>query len=267
MLRLSEHEVERVAAFAATHALAKYSNVILFECSPASNQSLMNPEKALRISRRIAERRQDTAIIITSNRPFDAPLPSIVDASALSFRENAELSKHCTLLLGCSSGITWLLTSDWAKKIPTIQVLHESPCWYSFASVRYDHQFWGLDTGHILETDRQSDTEIVDLVLRYLTQGGFEGIQDAGFVPSIEQIYDLYTMRSGELDVMRVLQNFIERNRQVSVNRASFYSGLLFYEMRAWIAAVARDSFRSARCVGRVASLVGDEVKSWRGFR
>jgi len=268
VLNLSDEEVEHVAQFAARHALQRYKHVILFECSPASNQSPLDPEKALRVSARIVEARPDTGIIVSSDRPLRAAVPGIFDGSALSFRENAELSKYCTLLIGCSSGITWLLTSSWAKKIPAIQVLNKNPrCWYSFASVKYDHQFWGLNTDHILETDRHSDTDLADLLQKYLRQGDFEGMQDAAFMPSIEQIHDLYRMTGSELDVTRVLKNFIDRNRQVCVNRASFYAGLLIYEVRSWMAAVARSSRMSTKQIRRLACWVGDEVSSRKASR
>ena len=88
----------------------------------------------------------------------------IVDASSLTFRENAELSKYCTLLIGCSSGITWLLTSTWAKKIPTIQILKKGALLYEFASVSYDLNYWGQQTDHIIEITKFDEDYIFDCV-------------------------------------------------------------------------------------------------------
>lgn len=267
VLFLYQSEVDRVTEFAARHQLRRYKNVILFECSPASSQSLLTQETAIRISTRIAEARQDTAIVVSSHRSFDSESPAVIDGSTLTFRENAELSKHCTLLLGCSSGITWLLTSNWAKKIPTIQFLHRSTCWFSFASVKYDHQFWGLSTDHILETDRHSEADVVDLVLKFLSQGSFEGIEDVAFVPSLGQIHDLYRMRSGRLDTMRVLQNFTERNKRSSVSKVGFCFGQLCYEIRYGISGGARRVLSPAKSFVRAMHWITDEVTSRREAR
>ena len=264
VLHLLPSEVERVAKFASDHALGNYKNVILFECSPASHQSPMTQEKALRISAQIAEKRHDTAIIISSHKSFQSPTPAVMDASALSFRENAELSKYCTLLLGCSSGITWLLTSNWANKLPTIQFLGRDPCWHSFASVKYDHRFWGLATDHILETDLHSDGDVVALVLKYLDQGNFEGFQDAAFMPSIEQIYNLHQVTRDRLDARRVLENFIERNPQIPVNRAAYYYRLLHSEMRGELAAVLPSTLASTKRTARLLCRLIGEISSRR---
>jgi hypothetical protein len=259
VLHLLQSEVERVAQFASEHALHKYKNVILFECSPSSRQSPMTLEKAIRISAQIVEELQDTAIIVSSHHSFRSSSPAVIDGSVLTFRENAELSKYCTLLLGCSSGITWLLTSNWAKKIPTIQFLGRDPCWHSFASVRYDHQFWGLATDHVLETDQNTIGDVVALVLKVLEQGSFAGIPDAGFTPSIEQIYGLYEVTRDRLDTHRVLANFLERNPQVSVNKVDYYYRLLCSEMRGELATVVRSTLASAKRIGRLLGrLVGE---------
>jgi hypothetical protein len=178
----------------------------------------------------------------------------------LTFRENAELSKYCTLLLGCSSGITWLLTSNWAKKIPTIQFLGRDPCWHSFASVRYDHQFWGLPTDHILETDQNSIGDVVALVLKVLEQGNFAGIPDAGFMPSIEQIYGLYEVTRDRLDTHRVLANFLERNPRVSVNKVDYCYRLLCSEMRGELATMVRSTLASAKRIGRLLGRLAGEI-------
>jgi len=90
-------------------------------------------------------------VIITANDIGTAftPHPRILDASELSFRENAELSHYCSLLFGCSSGITWLCTSDAARRLPTVQLI--SPTSRLPNSVVADHRRWGLPTEHIIE--------------------------------------------------------------------------------------------------------------------
>jgi hypothetical protein len=227
VIRLHEHEVERVKRFAASNDLQRYQNVVIFECAPGSLQSPLTPEMALGVARRIVQRRSDTTFIISSHHKFESGHSAIIDGSVLSYRENAELSKYGTLLLGGSSGITWLMTSDWAKRLPTIQFLQKSHAWYSFASVKYDHQFFGLDAGHILETDLREEGEIADLVGRYLDQKTFDGLAERVFRPSIDQIHGLYDMAPDRLEVGRVLRIFMERNREADVDVAAFYRSIV----------------------------------------
>jgi ADP-heptose:LPS heptosyltransferase len=222
VLRLVDDERERVTAFAVRHELATYRQVILFECSPSSHQSALSLEIAIEVAQRVIAQRPDTAFILSTHQSFQSPHRAIIDGSSLTYRENAELSKHCTLLLGCSSGITWLLTSDWAKRLPTIQFLSETPPWFAFASVKYDHRNFGLDTSHILETNVSSVTEIAATVERYLAQGTFAGLPSVDLAPSVEQIYGLYRMMQGRVAIRQVLRNFLERNRDMKMSDAAF---------------------------------------------
>jgi hypothetical protein len=226
IIRLRDHEVERVRLFAASNDLQRYENVVIFECAPGSQQSPLTPDLALGVVRRIVEQRSDTAFIISSHHRFNSDHPAIIDGSVLSYRENAELSKYGTLLLGGSSGITWLMTSEWSKRLPTIQFLQKNNAWYCFASVKYDHRFFGLDASHILETDLSTKDDIADLISKYLTQKTFEGFTQSVFRPSVDQLNVLYDAVQGQIEIGRVLRNFIARNPEVKVDIAAFYGGL-----------------------------------------
>ena len=239
VLRLRNAEIERVARFAASNNLASFKNVVIFECAPGSLQSPLSPELAIEVSRRVVSTRSDTAFIISSHHKFESNYPGIVDGSVLSYRENAELSKYATLLLGGSSGLTWLLTSEWAKRLPTIQFLKAGAAWYSFASVKYDHRFLSLSTDHILETDRSTALEIADLVGAYLAQRSLAGLPQRSFRPSIDQVFGLYDMMQGQLDIRRVMNNFMQRNRDVYVDVPAFYGAIARRLVRRKAAAVA----------------------------
>ncbi len=232
VMRLREEEVARVTAFAEKHGLARYKNVVLFECAPASGQSFLNVDIARRVAARVATQIPDTSFVLSSPQPFTSDHPAVIDASSLTYRENAELSKHCTLLLGCSSGITWLLTSDWAKRLPTIQFLRKPEAWYLFASVRYDHAHFGLPAEHVMETDVATEDETVGLVAQYLRQGSFGGLRSADFKPSVDQIYNLYRMMHGRVEVRRVLRNFQVRNPTTPTNVVAFFGGLASHRVR-----------------------------------
>jgi hypothetical protein len=169
VIRLSDREVQNVYRFAQKNDLLDRENVILFECSAKSDQSFITPEFALEVSKDIVNKMPSVQIILSSDIPAVINNPKIIDASYLSFRENAELTKYCSLLVGCSSGISWLCTSDWAKKLPTIQLLKTDKSMY--ASFIYDHQYHGLPTDSIIEMTDASVEQVVSCILTVIDEG------------------------------------------------------------------------------------------------
>lgn len=170
VLRLRNSETDRVKAFAAEHRLNDYQHVILFECSSFSGQSFVTPEWALALSNRLLAEREDLFIILSTHLNLSQTHPRMTTATSLSLRENAELTKYCSLLIGCSSGITWMAVTDWAKRLPMIQFLKRGKG-FSFASVAYDHRYWGLDDSQILETTEKNVEKAGQLVSSVLEKG------------------------------------------------------------------------------------------------
>jgi hypothetical protein len=215
-LVLSAAEIGRVRLFSEKHQLSGFRQVLLFECSPSSQQSFMNLDLAIRIAERVVALVDDVIIIISTHKAITSTHKRIIDGSALSYRENAELSKYCTFLIGCSSGITWLLTSEWAKKLPTLQLLSQSSVWYSFASVAYDHQYFKLPADHIFETDCQDEEGITDLIVSYIQHGHFAGAKPYRFQPSVSQIYHLFANVVRDKPIIdSVIRQFKKRNPEV----------------------------------------------------
>ena len=95
--------------------------------------------------------------------------PHIIDGSALTFRQNAEATKYCTLLVGCSSGISWLATSDWAKPLPQIQLL--SGRTRMFASMFHDAKYFNLPTDNFIELVDVAPQEVAEIVLLSVRDG------------------------------------------------------------------------------------------------
>ncbi|MCW3111502.1 MAG: hypothetical protein JWQ09_6008 [Segetibacter sp.] len=149
ILRLSDIEVQRVKKFAELNQLNKYTQVFLLECGPESFKSSLNPTSTLQWAEELLRTQKDLAIILSSNKKIASASPAIIDGSVLTFRENAELTKYCTLFIGCSSGISWLTTTDWAKPLPTIIITDYSS--RLFTSMVYDHEFAGLPVNNIIE--------------------------------------------------------------------------------------------------------------------
>lgn len=148
VLRLPPEDVEHVRRFAGQHGLNRYTHVIMFECAGLSGQTFVTQPFALETARLVLQR-VDCCFVISSAERVSSSDPRIVDGSTLRFRENAELTHHATLFVGCSSGISWLTTSDWAKQLPTIQLLRRKTSIY--ASMVHDAEYFGLPHDHIIE--------------------------------------------------------------------------------------------------------------------
>jgi len=150
VIRLLPEEIAKVQVFAEQHRLSSYRHVILMECSPGSGQSAFNLEAGLELANRLTAFKGDLAVIVSTCLPFKSPHERIIAGNNISYRENAALTHHCTFLVGCSSGITWIQTSIASKQLKTVQFLSLS-LGAGFASVAYDFKYWGLSTDHIIE--------------------------------------------------------------------------------------------------------------------
>ncbi len=169
ILRLRQEEVDHVREFTARTGFASAQHRVLFESASRSNQSFVTPEFALDTARRVLHQVPDAAFVLSSNIPISSDDRRIIDGSALTLRENAELTKYCSLLVGCSSGITWIATSDWATHLPTIQLLRRSTS--VFASVLHDAEYFGLPTESILEMTDCSPAHLADCMTAVFSEG------------------------------------------------------------------------------------------------
>lgn len=157
IIHLSEAEVKRVKDFALLHKLDSFKHVILMECGPSSFASALNPTSAKEIADKLTKEDASLAIILSSNKKIENTNSQIIDASILDYRSNAELTKYCTLLVGCSSGISWLATSNWAKPLQKILVINRDN--YYNNSMVYDHEYAKLPTENIIELIENTNTK------------------------------------------------------------------------------------------------------------
>lgn len=158
VLRLSDAEKERAAAFAKQHGLSRYRHVILFEYAPQSGQSKMTTEGALKIAADLV-RNPFTAIILSSANKINSDNPAIIDGSILTLRETAALTHYCSFMLGSSSGITWISTADTAKQLPMVQLLDPSSVWSN--PISRDFERFGFSTAHLIEiTDYRTESVV-----------------------------------------------------------------------------------------------------------
>lgn len=240
IVHLTKTETVNVSAFAADHSLSNYRQVILCECAPASGQSAMTVALMLQLASDMVKDHHDILFIISSHIKIDSPHPRIIDASVLTYRENAELSKYCHLLLGCSSGITWLLTSPAAKKLNTVQFLTRTDIPFRFASVVYDFNYWGLSAGHIMETSAQDPGAMGQIVRAALEN--FEAARNKyhetfqpttkSLAKNIKELFRKYSLR-GKDKVAFCMKIFFERNEVSNFSRVyiHFYRSLLILKI------------------------------------
>lgn len=149
VIKLSAPETENVKRFAEQHNLAGYKHVVLFECGPDSFKSALNPASSLLIANKYIANNPDTLFILSSNKKIASSSPQVIDGSTISFRENAELTKYCSFFIGCSSGISWLGTTNWAKPLRKILVINNNTVLNS--SMLEDHIEAGLPSVDIIE--------------------------------------------------------------------------------------------------------------------
>jgi len=175
VIRLRQDEVDGVRQFAERYHLLQQKHVILFECSSQSGQSFLTSSYAIEVSKRILRDIPDTAVILSSFQKIVSDDSRIIDGSDLSLRQNAEMTKYCDLFVGCSSGISWLCTSDWAKPLPMIQVINRSMS--VFASMYHDAEYFGLPTDRIIEMTDSSEERLAECITMSLS-GSFHNAQE-----------------------------------------------------------------------------------------
>lgn len=168
VLRLREEEIAKAKTFAIANKLADFRNVILFEFAPQSGQIAMTPSLAINIASEIVKNDQ-TVIILSSNLKIEDSNEQIIDGSKLTLRETAALTHYCTLLLGCSSGITWISTSDAAKELPMVQLLDPYAYWVN--PISRDFERCGFSTEQVLEIYDHEPSKIVSYVNEVLNAG------------------------------------------------------------------------------------------------
>ncbi|HEY6064175.1 MAG TPA: hypothetical protein VIV35_11230 [Chitinophagaceae bacterium] len=216
VLKLHDHEIKKVKEFANLYQLDTYTNVILFECSSFSGQSMVTPDWAVAVAEKLVDRFDKLAVIISTHIELKNLHPRIITADSLSLRENAELTKYCGLLVGCSSGITWMAETNWAKRLPMIQFLRRG-IGFTFASVAYDHRYWGLDDSQIIETTEPGIDHAVAVISDVLNNGiavckpEYHRELKPRFASLLK--YSFMFFRRGKFGKsLRIVKNFMRRN-------------------------------------------------------
>lgn len=167
VLILSDEEKQRVKVFADEHKVQRFQHVILWEFAPQSGQTVLSFDFVKSVAAKITQQ-TDSCIILSSANSFNST-ERIIDASKLSVRENAALTHYCSLLIGCSSGITWLSTSTGATQLPMLQLLDPQAYFRNAPSV--DFSRYGFSTDELIELVSFDEEKILNVVKSIIAEG------------------------------------------------------------------------------------------------
>ncbi len=167
VLELTIDEKQNVSLFAQTHRLKNFKNVILWEYAPQSGQTDLNFELVMAVTKQLTIN-PSTCVILSSANKFEGT-QNIIDASLLSIRENAALTHYCSLLIGCSSGITWLTTSSAAKFLPMLQLLNANTIFVNTPSV--DFERYKIKHNGLIEMSNYDGDKIISCLNSILDNG------------------------------------------------------------------------------------------------
>jgi len=204
IIRLSDAETASVKRFAEKHQLDKFKRIVLVECGPDSFDVALNQQAAYELAS--DANYNETAFILSSNKPISSSRPNIIDGSELTFRENAELTKYCDLFVGCASGISWLATTDWAKKLNMVLVINQDNA--VFPSMIYDHEYLNLPTDHIIEI--RNDDHSMRNLKKCLDKIFSEGFDQAKKTFNQKVVSSNYEYVAHQLAAALVGLNFVE---------------------------------------------------------
>jgi ADP-heptose:LPS heptosyltransferase len=220
VLRLTKDEIQAAEEFAMKHKLRDHKHVILFEYAPQSGQSKITVNFALRVAEQIVKY-GNTAIILSSGNKLKDSGNCIIDGSVLSFRETAALTHHCTLLLGCSSGITWASTSEAGKRLPTIQLLNPETKWIN--PVSRDFQRFDISTEEVIELIEFDEEKTVACLKNAMenfeaAKASYNQLVPLSFRTTRSIVYNLLCYFE-----IGAIKEHIKANRLVYGNNFSFY--------------------------------------------
>ncbi len=169
IINLTNQEVKSARDFALIHQLNKFKNIVLFECAPQSNQIKLTNELIYEYCLNIIKQ-DSTCIILSAPNAYNFNNSHIIDGNTLSIRETIALSQFCTHFLGCSSGISWALTSNSAKELPMVQLLSTNAYYFNPLSLTFNKLNRSID--HLIELTKY-DSEVIGEIFYSIFNNGF----------------------------------------------------------------------------------------------
>jgi predicted O-methyltransferase YrrM len=130
----------------------------------------LTPARAEALAYALGKNHPEMVFLVSSTEPLVRPSPQVIDASCLTYRENAALARHCTGLVGCNSGITWLTTSTAGKALPMLQILTKPNGIFRWGSVAMDFRRLRLDESRVIEMAEPDDNRIISCIEKWLSE-------------------------------------------------------------------------------------------------
>ena len=153
VLVLTNEEEQKAQDFVKRNNLNKFKQVILFECAPMSGQINFTLEFIETFTKAITSN-SEVAVVLSSANKIPVKIDGVFDGSQLTIRETVALSKYCSLLLGCSSGITWATTTIEDRQIPMVQILDKEAYIFNPPSITFEKtKQWTNDIIELYQLD------------------------------------------------------------------------------------------------------------------
>jgi hypothetical protein len=168
VLVLNQAEKDKAHDFFSVNNIAAYKNVVLFETSPLSGQVALSDDDVVNIAGDIASI-PNTCVILSSYKAYNVQNKAVFNGNSLTIRETSAFSHFCTLLLGCSSGITWSTVTTGGRQLPMIQLLN--PDAYYFNPPSADFAYSGLGDNEVVELYRFNVADVCSVVRCAITEG------------------------------------------------------------------------------------------------
>lgn len=236
VVQLTAKEEEQVLQFALRNNLKDFKQVVLFECAPGSGQSKLTPQFALAVAKKITALHKDVCFILSTPNKLQGNDRQIIDASELTFRQNAALTHYCTLLIGCSSGITWISTSTAAKKLPMIQLLNAKG--FIFAGVHYDFEINKIDNSQLIELVDYDERKIENVLQDYFSNGiivakaKHHQSYKPGYYYLKEIIRALIYQKKSRKDIYKMIRLYRSSVDKFSINYLDFFYQIYIYRLK-----------------------------------
>ena len=224
VIALDDEEISHVEAFRYRHNLEQYEQVVLFESYSKSGQSFVTPEFAIEAANLMVDRLANACVIVSSHLPFVSDRPDIIDGSELTMRESAGLTHHCSLFIGCGSGLTVVATSQSAKVLPNIQLLNGNTSMY--ASFAQDWEYFGKPSDHFVEMHDVSPATLVDAV-DTLVRDGLADCRKRYHRDSGEVSFDFYSTLIDRWLIQRMKYADAARSTLTTAARYGWHPALL----------------------------------------
>tara|TARA_R110002073_G_scaffold44648_6_gene123692 strand:- start:148 stop:1305 length:1158 start_codon:yes stop_codon:yes gene_type:complete len=226
VIALDDEEISHVESFRHRHRLERFKHVILFESYSKSGQSYVTPEFAIEAANLIVDELADSCVIVSSHLKFASDRPEIVDGSELTMRESAGLTHHCSLFIGCGSGLTVVATSQGAKVLPNIQLLKGDTSMY--ASFAQDFEYFGRSSDHFVEMHNVPSATLAEAVL-ILARDGVSQCRAKYHQDSATISFDFYAMLIDRWLLQRMKFADAARSTLITAARYGWHPQLLHF--------------------------------------